>query len=63
MEAIVATTKKTSALEYDVRKQLLLQPRKLLLWNVVFRRNCCCNQVNFWFKKTSALEYDALLPR
>jgi hypothetical protein len=60
---IAVATKKTSALEYGVQKKLLLQPSKLLLWNMVFRRNCCCNQVNFWFKKTFALEYDALLPR
>jgi hypothetical protein len=62
-EEMAVATKKTSALEYGVQKKWLLQPGTLQLWNMVFRRNGCCNQVNFWFKKTSALEYDALLPR
>jgi hypothetical protein len=56
-------------LEYGVQKKWLLQPGKLQLWNMVFRRNGCCNQENFSFgiwcseemavatKKTSALEY------
>jgi hypothetical protein len=59
----VVGTKKTSALDYDSQKrfvvttkefydawkQLLLQPRKLLLWNMMFESNCCCNQENFCF--------------